>query len=139
MLLFVYGTLKRSIRDPCTLKDMKYLGCAETKDKYIMYSFIIEDSKLSAPFVNNIGELNDFTNIKGELYDVNDETLLLIDDREGSPGWYNRVLVEVTLKNEVKQAYMYINNKVFKNMDYESWGLDEPIVIKDGNYSRDKY
>jgi gamma-glutamylcyclotransferase (GGCT)/AIG2-like uncharacterized protein YtfP len=136
MHLFVYGTLKNNIRNSSTFTGMKYIGNAKTKDKYIMYAFQVEENELSAPFVNTIGESNELIHINGELYDVDDETLILIDEREGSPGWYDRVSIQVMLDGKSTNTFMYINNKVFKNMDYKSWGYSQPIVIKDGNYSK---
>ncbi|MEO2068955.1 MAG: gamma-glutamylcyclotransferase [Desulfurobacteriaceae bacterium] len=102
-LLFVYGTLKKGFWNHHFLQNEKFVGKAETKEKYAMYvtriPFVVKNEKVST--------------IKGKVYEVSKETLKEIDRLEGHPEWYKRELVPVVVsvngkKKEVK-AYVYFS------------------------------
>jgi gamma-glutamylcyclotransferase (GGCT)/AIG2-like uncharacterized protein YtfP len=76
-LIFVYGTLKKNCRNNNYLSDAKYIGLAETTEKYSMrehsfhYPAVIESEQEYY--------------IKGELWLCSDRTLKLLDRLEGIP------------------------------------------------------
>jgi gamma-glutamylaminecyclotransferase len=50
--------------------------------------------------------------IQGELYQIDDITLDLLDDIEGHPDWYRREQVEICLddgSHSIKKAWIYFN------------------------------
>ena len=100
--LFVYGTLKRGFPNHHYLQNSIFLGEAETLEKFIMY---IKDN---IPFVS---ESIPKSTIKGELYLITEDVLLLIDRLEENGFWYNRKLVMVKLTNKEKlmEAWLYFN------------------------------
>jgi gamma-glutamylcyclotransferase (GGCT)/AIG2-like uncharacterized protein YtfP len=119
ILVFVYGTLMKGFDNHAMMKGAKYLGLAQTVNKYLM----TEDNY---PFVNeNVHEHKIF----GELYNVSTSILETLDLLEGyiSPehpdNLYYRKYVTVINGEQEQKAYMYFNN------DHEH---DEEIP--DGDY-----
>jgi len=99
-ILFVYGTLKRGYTNHHYLSGSKFLGRATTKDKFALYSDGIP-YLLKHPPVSRI---------KGELYEVDEETLKRVDVLEGHPHAYRREKIQVIIENgdEVEAwAYFY--------------------------------
>ncbi len=97
MKIFVYGTLTKdhwnnSLLDACT-----YLGAYKTERTYDL----VEDSGL--PFLLPEGEYE----VWGEVYEVNDATLELLDWMEGHPTWYHRVPVAIQGYAPVVEGYTY--------------------------------
>lgn len=70
------------------------------------------------------------TKIKGEIYEVNDETLESLDWLEGCPTHYGRKRVSASLDSGLKlQAYVYIASK-------ETVRHSEGPKISDGDWRR---
>jgi len=86
-LVFVYGTLKRDFGNHHLLNGSKFIGKALTKEKYALYvsgiPFVIENEPVSQ--------------IAGEVYKVDEKTLVRLDRLEGHPGWYCRKIVDVSV------------------------------------------
>lgn len=98
--LFVYGTLKRGYGNHHYLSESEFLGKAITKKRYALYSdgipFLVKEPPVSR--------------IKGELYEVDSETLENVDLLEGHPSVYRREKIVVILEDgrEVEAwAYFY--------------------------------
>lgn len=99
--LFVYGTLKQSFTNHHYLKDATFLGKVQT---YTPYPMILKHPAF--PYL--INKPNEGLHVKGELYEVNYQTLLLIDDLEGCPEHYTRSEVEISKDNhEIDRAWVY--------------------------------
>jgi len=100
-LLFVYGTLKRGFGNHIYLEGTRFLGRAETVEKYALY-------EVGIPYVVK-GE--GVSTIKGEVYEVGREELSAIDRLEGHPRHYKREKVRVRLEDgrEV-EAWLYFLN-----------------------------
>jgi len=102
--LFVYGTLKKGFHNHDFLKYASYLGERTIKGK--MYSYG------AFPYVN----IKQNGIIHGELYSIDENTLLDCDSLEGYPSFYSKKEV-ITNKNEKVLVY-YINkecNALIKN------------------------
>ncbi|MBM9514691.1 gamma-glutamylcyclotransferase family protein [Desulfogranum marinum] len=102
--IFVYGTLKRGYSNHRFLADSKFLGTGKTREKYAMYVSGIPFVIVSEPV----------SQIHGELYEVDDQTLYKLDQLEGHPHWYQREQVEICLDNNFSQsstvtAWIYFN------------------------------
>ena len=98
-LVFVYGTLKKGYYNHYFLKDSKFIDEAITKEKYALYflkyPYVIKNAKISQ--------------IYGEVYEVDDTTLIDLDFLEGHPNFYRRELIPVILlnKNKTVDAWIY--------------------------------
>lgn len=93
--IFVYGTLMKGMRNHYYLKDSTYLGVDELEG-YTMYNIG------SYP-----GIVKGFDKIKGEVYEVTQEKLGLIDALEGEGYLYLRE----TIMTKYGEAYVYVYNK----------------------------
>lgn len=97
-IIFVYGTLKRGKQFNYLLKKAKFLGKAETVEKYALYfdeiPYMIKDEKIST--------------IKGEVYEVTPEILKNLDIFEEHPTYYQREKIAVRLeKGKILEAWAY--------------------------------
>jgi gamma-glutamylcyclotransferase (GGCT)/AIG2-like uncharacterized protein YtfP len=114
--IFVYGTLRKNYRNHAFLSTANFVGEAKTQNKYVMHCGGI------IPFVS---ESQAISQIVGEVYEVDHQTLADLDQLEGcipslnnpaefdSNSWYTRKQVEIELtdRNEVMLVWMYFNEK----------------------------
>ena len=106
-LVFVYGTLKKGFSNHRLLEKDKFMGEAETIDQYAMYVQGI-------PYVNYDETVSEIT---GELYQVSNLSLLMIDLLEGHPSWYYRKKIHIeTDKGKLYKAWMYFNEQKTNNL-----------------------
>lgn len=95
--MFVYGTLKSGYGNNILLQNERKIGNAETVDSYIMKAggipYVFKDKKLST--------------IKGELWEVDKDTLPSIDRLEGHPNWYKREKINVISNDKEHSAWIY--------------------------------
>lgn len=100
--VFVYGTLRKGLSWNHLLSTSKFLGEAKTKNKYALYAetipYVIEDKEVSQ--------------IAGEVYEVDNETLQKLDQLEGHPNWYRRKEIEIMLNNSLILAWIYFYPKI---------------------------
>lgn len=97
--LFVYGTLKKGFGNHHYLADARFLCTARTVEKYAMYvngiPFVVRTPKVSQ--------------IIGELYEIDDETMDRIDRLEGHPKFYCREKTTIETEDGQKtEAWIYI-------------------------------
>lgn len=106
-LVFVYGTLRIGFHNNHWLNNGTFVDVARTLDMYAMYDGGI-------PYVSYNEKVSQ---IYGELYEVDHQTLLGLDLLEGHPTFYERkeVLVE-TLEGEIFQAWVYFNETKTKKL-----------------------
>ena len=113
--IFVYGTLKRGYSNHHLLEKSKnniFLGEAETLKKFKMISFVHFPGVL---------DTSQETTIKGELYNVDLQTLKKLDILEGYPDFYTKKIIKVKLDDKIIKAYMYILNTTYRAYDtYEN-------------------
>ena len=97
--IFVYGTLKRGHGNHHLLETATFLGVAVTAPEFTML-------RLGGfPGIVRSGE----TEIKGELYEVDDATLRRLDRLEGHPSFYERQSLTVTMTDgSVLEVESYI-------------------------------
>jgi gamma-glutamylaminecyclotransferase len=98
--LFVYGTLRQGKSRQAFLKDSKFLGKKKTLPKYNMVSL------RAFPGLLEEGDQK----IVGEVYEVNDDTLWVVDRIEGHPSFYERKPIEIKGMKDV-QAYFLPRDK----------------------------
>jgi gamma-glutamylcyclotransferase (GGCT)/AIG2-like uncharacterized protein YtfP len=102
--VFVYGTLKsgNTTRGMQYFEGAEFLGDAVTSDNL----FDIVDLG-SFPAVTQ-GKFK----IKGEVYEVDEETGEYLDAIEGYPNFYNRKVISVNVASAKIQAWVYFIDKV---------------------------
>jgi len=93
-ILFVYGTMKRGLRNHARLAKARFLGEAITRgDCYLMWTKQVPGTTKLAPVLTPDGTFR----IRGELYEVDGDILSNIDLCEGHPVVYERFQVDVDL------------------------------------------
>lgn len=115
--VFVYGSLKQGKHNSYLLDGSKYLGAAKTLAK----TFKMFDLGAYPAIKLDAGN----TDIKGELFEVDDRTLASLDWLEGYPELYNRTEVDVsTYTGDIYRAIVYhMENPTdgFKTIDDGDW------------------
>jgi gamma-glutamylcyclotransferase (GGCT)/AIG2-like uncharacterized protein YtfP len=138
--VFVYGTLRKGFSNhERFLNNSKCLGTYKTSQKYIMHS------GGSIPFVSKApkkvpNDLSDFISMRskfckvlGEVYEVDDDTLLSLDRLEGHPTWYRRE--EIPIEGFGK-AWMYIMPKDSKDTSNLNLIRPTPEKVYDWAYEK---
>uniref|UniRef100_A0A7E4ZUD9 Gamma-glutamylcyclotransferase family protein n=1 Tax=Panagrellus redivivus TaxID=6233 RepID=A0A7E4ZUD9_PANRE len=114
--VFVYGTLKKGepnhefMTDPATGK-LWFIDNATTVDKFVMFV----SSPRNIPFIVNSEEKNEGYQIKGELYEVDDQKLAILDDIER---FYTKIDIDVTdSKDVIHAAKIYVLPKTYPKLE----------------------
>jgi gamma-glutamylaminecyclotransferase len=85
--IFVYGTLKKGKQFNYLLSKAKFIGDAETVERYSLYfdgiPYLVKSDEVSY--------------VKGEVYDIDSEMLKMIDAFEDHPNYYVREKIKVKL------------------------------------------
>lgn len=111
--LFVYGSLKQGFGNHELLENSKYLGSYDTSDaNYLMISLG------SYPGVIELDGQDNHHYILGEVYEVDDITLAMIDRLEGNGQFYTRKIVQLYDTDHSFDAWMYLLPKKF--FDFET-------------------
>lgn len=99
--VFVYGTLKRGLRNHHFLEHAAFVGEAHTLTKYRMLDG-------SFPVLRDSGA--DLKQVRGEVYDVDEKTLEKLDELESvDSGMYERVKIDVAVSGgKASRAFIYI-------------------------------
>jgi gamma-glutamylaminecyclotransferase len=122
--IFVYGTLKKDDFNHYLLENDKFLGYGITEKPYLLVcdTLLYLFKKSNHEFSNNI---------KGELYDISDDTLKRLDNLEYHPYFYKResIFVKNISTNEYVYSWCYfINDKSAVSKSY--------YIIKSGEYKK---
>jgi gamma-glutamylcyclotransferase (GGCT)/AIG2-like uncharacterized protein YtfP len=114
MLVFVYGSLKRGFNNNWYLENSKFICNDMTEPKWDMINLGAFPGVIDGSY-----------NIYGEVYEIDDDTLKMLDQLEGHPTLYIRRTVKLTkIKSPV---WMYIFN------DYELYDYDWDKIQQVGN------
>ena len=116
MKVFVYGTLMRGEFNHCVLNGhgVEYLGTGITKRGFTLYSL--------GPFPGMV--FGGSNAVVGEIYEVDDFTLMQLDGLESHPDFYRRTEIELQ-GGEKAQTYIlnesYIRDcEVIKSGDWKN-------------------
>ena len=103
-LLFIYGTLKRGhCRAPVLIRQ-RCLGAAQTRPIYRLFNCG------TYPGLVRAGQ-DDGLSVEGELWEIDDDCLALLDDEEGiDKGLYERMPIEIEGKHQHADAYLYLHD-----------------------------
>jgi gamma-glutamylcyclotransferase (GGCT)/AIG2-like uncharacterized protein YtfP len=118
--LFVYGTLRKGRWSHRWLQKSRYLGLARTCQKYALYAAGI-------PWVSKQEPVSP---IVGELYEISEDTLSMIDLLENHPHSYRREEVDVRLEDGgIATAWLYFMHRqggtLIPSGDYTDWITQE--------------
>ena len=98
--IFVYGTLRRGEYNNRLLEGAKFKGVFNTVPEYELRNFGV------FPGLMQDGS----TSIRGEVYEVDNETLSDLDFHEGHPTFYCRSLIELEDYSDTVEAYVISNH-----------------------------
>ena len=113
--VFVYGTLKKGQGNHRFMKTSKFIESVTVKGISL---HIDKESGLPFAMQNPQGK------ISGEIYEVDDKALSLMDRLEGHPKWYKRK--QFNIKN--KKIWIYLNPQEAVNFPIIPSGKFEPIM-----------
>tara|TARA_R110000744_G_scaffold161885_1_gene278462 strand:- start:758 stop:1159 length:402 start_codon:yes stop_codon:yes gene_type:complete len=116
--VFVYGTLKSGFSNNILLSQSTLLGPGVTENLYAMY----EDG---IPYVSKSSEQSQ---ISGEVYMVDSQSLDNLDLLEGHPRWYKREKTKISYFNvdgelTTDDAWLYFNEHIPKRARLNSVGI----------------
>jgi len=106
-IVFVYGTLQQGCSNHVLLSGARFLGEAATAEDFVMRTLVDDHGRRGIPFVGRdlpVGPVH------GEVYAVDDRTLMQLDRLEGCipddplGSWYRREKVAVNLTHAVGGA-----------------------------------
>lgn len=124
-IVFVYGTLMKEYGNHIFIKDAEFVGKYKTLEKYILS---VDDG---IPYISNIDTLIPKTQVCGEVYIVNDQTLKSMDFLEGNGEWYTRKQVMVYNDTNEVLAWVYFNPKITdiicSNGSYDDYVKYKPL------------
>ncbi len=108
MKLFVYGTLKQGFPRNNVLADSTYIGKAVMVDRFNLF----QSPAIEYPILYRS---RDKSSINGELYEVDEEKLALLDRIEGHPDIFRRTSCTIMSGNKVTEALVYFTNYELDN------------------------
>ncbi len=114
-LLFVYGTLKRGLRNHVLLAGQEYLGPARTLPGYRLYH--------CGPYPGLV-PVAEGAEVDGELWRVDGPTLRRLDEFEGVPSVFDRRAIMLEGRAEPVFVYLYVKD-VSGYPECASWPPDE--------------
>ncbi len=149
MLLFVYGSLRQGFHNNKLLKNSKFIGNAETVDRYYMVGRLnfeldpFEEGRIPYPprkllfpyvFCENLREDIIANTIKGEVYEVSEKTLSELDIHEGHPCVYMRSTIGVILSGDIElEANVYLLENT--SIKFEIINNPQLLVNVNGDWS----
>jgi len=98
-ILFVYGTLKRGLRNHRLIADQEFLGEAVTEPRYRVIDL--------GPHPGLVADGADGLAVTGELWAVSECCLAELDEFEEVPGPFVRAEVRIAGRAEPAQAYFW--------------------------------
>ena len=122
-LVFVYGTLQRGCSNHILLDRARFLGQAVTEENFVMRTLVDASGRRGIPFVGRDVPLGP---VHGEVYAVDDRTLVELDRLEGcvpddpAGSWYRREKVPVCLTSDAQadgeracsmEAFIYLHER----------------------------
>jgi gamma-glutamylaminecyclotransferase len=144
-LLFVYGSLRKGFNNNHLLKTAKFIGNCKTKEKYFMVGKLsseldsLEDGRqFSYPprtflypyiFTEDLRKDCKLSNIMGELYEVDDKLIKILDIFEGHPFIFERKQIMVLYNNQSLESSVYLlNNSEIKKDITDNKNLYIPVI-----------
>ena len=102
-LVFIYGTYKKGHYNHYLIEDSEFIGLGTTIEPYALYVDRIPYVTKEIPLIQ----------IRGEVYAVDNATLVDLDLLNGHPDLYRRELVDIILASDasVVKAWLYFTTR----------------------------
>eukprot|EP01083_Nonionella_stella_P301093 1031290_1 len=133
-VLFVYGTLKRNFHwnHKFMSRGGELIGNAKTVDRYPL---VMGDCNV--PYVIDVAESEVGENILGELWHIDYETLIGLDDYEGvSKGHYKRKKINIVMMDDEDEKEIKAN--IYMKADVGNIDLSETELLNEYSYEYHK-
>lgn len=101
-VLFIYGTLKRGMKNHSLLAGQAFVQTAHTKPLYRLLDL--------GPYPGLVADENQGRAIAGELWRVDESTLQKLDIFEAVPKLFERRTVQIESFSAEVQSYFYVGN-----------------------------
>jgi gamma-glutamylaminecyclotransferase len=98
-IVFLYGTLKRGLRNHFLVADEEFRGEVVTEPHYRVIDL--------GPYPGLIADMADGLAVRGELWAVSERCLERLDEFEGVPGLFTRESVSIVGQTEEVFAYFW--------------------------------
>ncbi|HEV3385679.1 MAG TPA: gamma-glutamylcyclotransferase family protein [Gemmata sp.] len=98
-ILFVYGTLKRGLRNNHLIADQEFLGEFQTEPRYRVIDL--------GPHPGLVVDEANGLAVRGELWSVSEDCLGELDAFEEVPGPFIRTEVKIAAREDAAQAYFW--------------------------------
>ncbi len=118
LYLFAYGTLKRGHYNHELLRSARYVAEVTTKHPYPMVQF-------DEPFPYLLDREGEGRRVRGELYQIDMDTLKMLDILEGCPEHYYRREIKVEAMGITVRAIAYFKTDA---VDYRDCELLEEFI-----------
>ncbi len=107
--LFVYGSLRKGMSHHHYLKDQKFIGRARSALKFAVKMLTFEGIEGEYPIAQESG---DGRPLDGEIYEINDDILQMLDEYEEYPELYDRRAFDfITDEGTTIEALMYCGHR----------------------------
>jgi gamma-glutamylcyclotransferase (GGCT)/AIG2-like uncharacterized protein YtfP len=119
--VFVYGTLKRGLHNNIFLEGAEFVCSSYTMERFELYS----DGCI--PFITSNINPNILTHrVQGEVYRVDDDTMMELDSLEGNGFFYKRRLIRVQYRKNPCWCYfiMHANSEAAEKRRYVNISLE---------------
>lgn len=106
-LIFVYGSLKQGFHNHSLMKNIRATFIGNCCTVFPIYDMISMNDSYPAVINGNFY-------ISGELYEINEKDIEKLDNLEGYPNFYDRILTKVVLENGlIYYPFLYILSETF--------------------------
>lgn len=135
-LVFVYGSLRKGFSNHHFLNNSEYIGDFTSEEQF----YLITYKSLSFPYLLEDLEIDrPKSNIKGEIYRVNDDVLSKLDNLESNSVIYQRKKYKFLNEKNIFEAYVYILIKP-PIIDYIKEKIDiDYFLINSGDWAEYLY
>lgn len=137
MFLFTYGSLMTGMKNHSKISHLRFIENGITQNKFYMASLTCS----SYPIISEekINFQQQLSQIKGEIYEIDERTLESLDDFEGHPDYYTRKLITVVIESNEEfeltvDAYCYIISNHKSLDDIKKFFKYICDIINDGDW-----
>lgn len=106
-MIFVYGSLKQNFHNHSLMENIRATFIGNCCTVFPIYDMISMNDSYPAVINGNFY-------ISGELYEINEKDIEKLDNLEGYPNFYDRILTKVVLENGLIYCpFLYILSETF--------------------------
>ena len=137
MFLFVYGNLMNGMKYHDKIKHCKFVENGRTQDKFYMTSLTCNSYPIVSP--EKMNPNHSPNHIKGEIYEIDNQTLKKLDEFESLFNCYTRVKIPIIIESNDKfeltaEAYCYIVNQPSIFDDFKKFFQYTSQIVNEGDW-----